>query len=605
MSDASIRAVAVRFRNRCIEFDKSEDGMMVWGLLVSIMFFLLLTALAYNTGKTVAVKVDTQNTADSMAYSSAVWSARGMNTVTATNHLIGELNALYVLHHALGGRHLDVSDSKNKDTWEMNLMNLALKYKFNLDGYVPIWPDVGPPLDWLGPTILSQARSPSRQHFNVVKADTYADRNSTLFQAKLVLKAWMLKTYIDHHYGILLGASIWPPTVNAGKAMAAGAYAQETAIVAQYRFLNAVEELARSLRGIKKQIPGLIELLHDYQKALISPVGIPTTSYRAAQHIAEHHGQSGTVIARGPMPFLTLPLELEKESLSTEEKSQLIRATYPWVVHWRKPVGVVLTAGAPQSFASSFYANWSERYTLQSCEWMRTADDQKYRNQLTITNKAGGPLAGAVGSALSDLLSFVQGANLGGGGSGGSTDGEDGLQIRLPVVEGLNDTPGGVSKGREAWNDWNDRKTASRELDDLFCVMGYARSRVPGVASQAFFRQENPQGVVCFAQAMIYNANDKRSLRHSGQPKFTWDTLNWKGAVPEFKNRGFWDISWSAFSQMFQSWRQPEVRLNWQAKLTPVTNHKLLRTSLPASLLDSKLRDTLVAGREGFVLVSH
>jgi hypothetical protein len=56
-----------------------------------------------NAGYVVTEKVNTQNAADAVAFSSAQWMARGMNAVTATNHLLGEVTALVVCVEGLGG----------------------------------------------------------------------------------------------------------------------------------------------------------------------------------------------------------------------------------------------------------------------------------------------------------------------------------------------------------------------------------------------------------------------------------------------------------------------------------------------------------------------
>ena len=107
---------------------KSESGMMTWGTIFAVMVLMIMFSLVFNSVKTVNRKVETQNTADAVAYSSATWIARGMNALTATNHIIGELNALYSLHHALGGKYLDnhASDSQRNDTDELEGHNLSL-----------------------------------------------------------------------------------------------------------------------------------------------------------------------------------------------------------------------------------------------------------------------------------------------------------------------------------------------------------------------------------------------------------------------------------------------------------------------------------------------
>src|SRR4051794_27512917 len=81
----------------------SEDGMLSLVTIVTVMFLLLLASLVVNVGATVNAKIEAQNAADSVAYSSAVWMARAMNEVTTTNHLMGEMMALFIVYHAIGG----------------------------------------------------------------------------------------------------------------------------------------------------------------------------------------------------------------------------------------------------------------------------------------------------------------------------------------------------------------------------------------------------------------------------------------------------------------------------------------------------------------------
>ena len=52
-------------------------------------------------------KIAAQNAADAIAFSSAQWMARGMNAVTATNHLLGEATGLVVVIEGLGGPEVD------------------------------------------------------------------------------------------------------------------------------------------------------------------------------------------------------------------------------------------------------------------------------------------------------------------------------------------------------------------------------------------------------------------------------------------------------------------------------------------------------------------
>src|SRR5262249_22759801 len=85
-----------------------EEGSVTLISLVAAFALLLIVALVVNTGYVVTRKIETQNAADAAATAASAAMARGMNAITAANHLIGELTALVVLHHSFGGFELDM-----------------------------------------------------------------------------------------------------------------------------------------------------------------------------------------------------------------------------------------------------------------------------------------------------------------------------------------------------------------------------------------------------------------------------------------------------------------------------------------------------------------
>lgn len=96
--------------------------------LLAIVFLLLivvLMGLLGNTGHVTTQKMEIQNAADSLAFSSSLWLARGMNTVTASNHLIGEATALSVLHESLGGPELRLD--LRKSTLENRKLDASIR----------------------------------------------------------------------------------------------------------------------------------------------------------------------------------------------------------------------------------------------------------------------------------------------------------------------------------------------------------------------------------------------------------------------------------------------------------------------------------------------
>ena len=155
----------------------------------------------------------------------------------------------------------------------------------------------------------------------------------------------------------------------------------------------------------------------------------------------------------------------------------------------------------------------------------------------------------------------------------------------------------------EIWSDDRDEakaRAAARKADRLFTLMGYGQTNTPpSVAAGTVFRQENPDGIVCFSQALIYNANYQQKPRPAStrgeaqQPRVGRDTLNWvSDDIPEW-----------ALHEKKELGRDPVVRLNWQAKLTPVTPEQLGVTCV--SLLPTEMGGPLRRSFENLILNNH
>ena len=97
----------MNIRDRLRRLDDNDEGMLSLVNLFIVLGFLILFSMVANVGRTVGRKIETQNAADTVAASAGVEMARGMNSIATANHLMGELNALVVLHHSLGGDELD------------------------------------------------------------------------------------------------------------------------------------------------------------------------------------------------------------------------------------------------------------------------------------------------------------------------------------------------------------------------------------------------------------------------------------------------------------------------------------------------------------------
>ena len=553
---------------------RNEDGMVTWAFLVAILFLLCFSGLVYNAGNTVNRKLAVQNAADAVSYSSSLWVARGMNAMTASNHLIGELNAMYVIHHSLAGKWADDS-SRNYQSENSN--HRALK---SANGYMKV---VFEALNNSGPPIPALDL-----HHDEIAKDPAADRNSMLFEAKLQLKRIMAGTYTGHAAGYGVYLAPFPGAQLAGMAIMAAAFAVEWKVYQEYLVLEGIEIVAHSTKMFKKQIPMVIDtLVHNGYQKLMLVANVPRLAVNSADSVAAKHGMQGAAYGdtfdKVPSDMLGLLqqaarvfplLPVEQETTTDERRSQLMRSTYPWVAYWRTSINKFLRWTCTFSGAASKYTRWTNNYSLQTCTWLRRETSQApYRKELTIENF----------------------------GHGGSGNGEKGKEVRLFVVTGLNDTPNGVGKSQELWNNWNRRSDATSEIEKQFCHVGFAYTNNPPViAAGKFYRQENPDGIVCFAQSMVYNANPQQKPKGPGplggnQPSVGWDTLNWTSNAKEFPSSMTKEIKLSS---------PPRIKLNWQAKLTPVTPQKFVRVTLQA-LANEKTRNVLTTAREGLVLTNH
>ena len=257
---------------------RQENGLITFGTLFSVMLLLILFSLVANTSKTVNQKIETQNAADATAYTSTVWLARGMNAITATNHIMGELNALYAMHHALGGKYLDENNEEN-DQIELEGLNVGIEIGYNIAQAAPI-------------PVFSI-------HKDKTTENPIADVNSTIYKAQRQLKIIMTAAYAAHAVGYGLSQSVFPPTVAAGYVIMAAALVFEWKVYQEWLVLDGVRMLAKALVGPKKILPTIIDVIYLYQQAEVI-VHIPLFAYLAAEKVAERHNATGFV--RGDIP---------------------------------------------------------------------------------------------------------------------------------------------------------------------------------------------------------------------------------------------------------------------------------------------------------------
>jgi hypothetical protein len=476
----------------------SRQGLVMWATLLAVILLVILMALISNMGRTVTAKLHVQNASDAMSFSSGVWLARGMNAITAANHLMGEVTALYVLHHSLGGDRLD----QRKVTpmpWHQRPQVIEVAYR-----------------------LLAATADVSPVAPEYVKDNVKADEESTLWQAKKKLKEHLLKAYAAHAAGVIVAK--YPPTYSAGIA------AQELAVLYQYKikqeyyFLNLIEKAAVALIPVKTRVlPRILVALNTYTKLVYGRV--PGLTQEIALEIAKHHDVVGEVV---PTVLPVVRERVEGCNRPQDKRSQLMRAAYPWVHYWRKPLLDLFGTYAPLSEARQFYMKYTNRYSLRIVKEFRRS----------------------VGEPCSD-----------------SQHPERSLGLVLYVLENLD--PPRLDKTQEPWAQHTPGGVA--QADRMFGTLGLARQEKPNaVSARPFYRQEMPYGIVCFAESLVYNANPQKLARQYrrnsvNQPIAGWDTLNWDQShsrVVEYPSKSYAPSS-------------PKIKLNWQAKLVPVSRQQL------------------------------
>ncbi|MEX2170660.1 MAG: hypothetical protein WD851_15195 [Pirellulales bacterium] len=526
-----------------------ERGMVSFATLVALLFLAVFGALVFNAGQTVTRKIETQNAADAVAYSSSVWVARGMNAVTAANHMMGELTALYVMHHSLGGKWIDEKGRDSTNSKGLDEINTALRVVYEVAskaGSVPL----------------------SSTPYKKVKENPSASVDSTIYKAKRNLKLWLAIAYGSYIVGAIIEKI--PYGQIPGQAIQWAAVGTSWKIYQEWLVLDGAEilavntrEFAFTIAGVDKNgntKKGALDTLYGYEDLMIK--GVFLQCQFGPREIAKKHGATGFALGDFPNKFslqalldFAPQLPVEKHTHKGRDRSQLMRATYPWVCRWRKPINDFFDVscffafklaplfrydGEERRYRGKWYRMYTNIYSDQAVLWMQLKKNDSYN-----------------GFSRYGM-------------------GKKGKAFNLYVVKGLNDADRGFDKSTETWNSTENHP----DIEHHFTHMGFAAIEEPAIGAAAVYRQENPDGFVCFSHSMVYNANPQQAPAKSGQggdsqPTVGWDTLNWTANAIEFPMNKDLDSS-------------PKVVLNWQAKLIPVTTRtKLVKaglTALPTSM---------------------
>ncbi len=283
---------------------------------------------------------------------------------------------------------------------------------------------------------------------------------------------------------------------------------------------NSQQEKKDKIAVIQKQQQEIAKQERELSQALNTP--IPTQSENPS--------------------IASTPRQLNQDQ---ERVTQWVRSTYPYADAFRAPLRAWLEQWAPKSGAADHFTKWSNRYTLIKAWQFRSG----YRYQ-----KSG--VSGQWKKLQEPLRMFVM------------RDAFDAEQAR---------------KGREPWTTSSD--TGKQAAEEYFTLLGFAHREFDPLFSTVIYPAATDAGLTAYAQAIFYNGNQQQMSTGSStaQPRLGWDTLNWDPAVripewgaPPLSANAKWP--WEIFD-LSGTRHAVKVKLNWQAKLMPVTTQRLTAAS--------------------------
>jgi hypothetical protein len=314
--------------------------------VVVLLFIVVLIGLTANVGYVINVKKEVQNSSDAVAYTSAVWMARGMNVITATNHLMGEMQALVVLHAAVGGEEME--DKKPLDPQE------AQQAKADLDAATTELDVAREFAIEAGASTPAYPPGPDRKVGERVKS------GATIRASMTDLKKALTKVYIAKAGAALLEKSGYPPAMAIGAVVDAVATGVEVVILAEYTALKVMEAAAKSAIPFRDLLfntllPGAAAL----EQFAVDHV--PGFAAQAGKAVAGQNRTSGALYPRRP-PLPVLADNSSRLEAADMPRSALVRTTYPWVKYDRTPL-LRLMKWMIFSHCRKHYVKYSDHYT--------------------------------------------------------------------------------------------------------------------------------------------------------------------------------------------------------------------------------------------------
>lgn len=351
---AAVMSVAQREHENMLVKEMSrligdERGLLSLANATLALFLTGVVVCAFNVCAALHDRTDAQQKADAIAVSLGNWKARHLNAVTAHQHLVGQLLSLTIVHHAVGGEELD--DGRAADTERAdNALRAAYLGAMACERGTPAYSDVS----------------------STVRA------GAALLAGNLKLKRLLTQVYIAKALAIAMKA--YPPTRAAGESLEIAAHAVELQIHREWKVLNRLAHLARSLSPLKQQLLStdlpnarlqLDRIIEDYPRSQAELARYLSSRLQVEAHVLQSDQRLPVTLdplARltQPPPGWTRPVDCDCPSVPADNMrhqlakvSQLSRATFPWVNYHRKPIVDALKSLAPLSEVGDAYFDFT------------------------------------------------------------------------------------------------------------------------------------------------------------------------------------------------------------------------------------------------------
>ena len=504
---------------------REEGGWLVLAGIVMAFLTVLTIGLAANLARTMRLRTEAQNTADNLAYSGTIPLARGMNTLAATQHLIGEVMAVSVIHSGFFGHFPE--DHKIDTQWlpKHTVSPRTLEQLFNAVLLMPI-PEKYKPDQAMHDLIKKRLRATQdKQKDNKISKGAIDDGDMQL--------AWVV---LSSYQAQLVGAALYviPLTKPLGIAILTLCKLIQDICHQEAKILAAMERYSIQAKAIQPATFQLVKGLHAYAKQVRLTVDGMTTSSNFPQQILQQTDQAEfSSTSRVFHAFPGLPVEVEKSIPRRLERDD--RETY-----FKRQKNLAISQ-----------AQWVKAAT----PWVQSTRFQFVeKTQLMFFSRFSEFYRKRTGQYTLDLADYVN--------RGGASK----IPMRPLVMHGTNKAmqtlAAGVNPSRaETWR----KKEGQDLMHHLFGVVGIAWQKQPASRIKVFNDEMADLGA--YAQAILYAADEHGAYVDKGksskhQDTSGWDTLAWKNRVPHYE--------WDQNGDLDQD-RMPIARPNWQVKLVPAS----------------------------------